>query len=684
MLRLALPLSILAALPAFGAPVLLNSFEDDASVQALQTASATIARTPDHATDGQSALKATFGVTEWPHVWFNLGKACPTGDWRKAGAFVFDAYNPDDEPMTLYMRMDDDARADGVQHCRYTSAVLPPKQRVTVAFPLMEQDPFMRGGPPPSCKADILRSLSPNVIDLGRIIAFQFFMDHPKRERTVTIDNVRLERATSLDGIVDRFGQFTGAEWLGKVHTEEDLAKCRADEAAQLKTAPVPADRDEWGGWAKGPTLEATGWFRTEKVDGKWWLVTPGGHVFWSVGLDCVRPDGSGPTKDRENLFTWLPEKDDTLAIFGAKGSGEVNFWGMNIHRKYGPQWETPWLDMTRNRMRAWGFNTVGNWSWDRSYSELRVPCTVPIHYGGEPTFSGGAAEIPDFYTDAWAQAVEGAVKGVTGRWRDDPYCVGYFVDNELSWCGWDAKDSLKLPENALKLPGDREIKQAFTKLLRDKYTDIAKLNAAWGTAVTGWDVFQAQPVSPSLDEPAVRADLSLLLSDFAKRYFTVVSGLMRQYAPHQMYLGPRFAVGPDECVREAAKVCDVVTYNFYGRAPGSILSHAEQVKTFDKPVLIGEFHFGALDRGMFHEGLGPVANQEERGVEYARYIQTALDQPWCVGAHWFTYGDEPLTGRFDGENYNIGFVNVTDTPYVELVRHATEINFAVYQKRGG
>jgi uncharacterized membrane protein len=41
--------------------------------------------------------------------------------------------------------------------------------------------------------------------------------------------------------------------------------------------------------------------------------------------------------------------------------------------------------------------------------------------------------------------------------------------------------------------------------------------------------------------------------------------------------------------------------------------------------------------------------------------IAAALAQPWCVGAHWFTYGDEMLTGRGDGENFNIGFVSVTE-----------------------
>jgi hypothetical protein len=147
----------------FPAPVLLNSFEDDAAVQALQTAQATVARTDQRATEGKCALKATFGVPDWPHVCFDLGKAYQLGDWRPYGGFVFEAYSPDDEPVTLCVRMDDDARADGRQHCRQTGAVLPPKKRVTVAFSILPPDLFMRGGPPPTGQADIYGSFGNNL-----------------------------------------------------------------------------------------------------------------------------------------------------------------------------------------------------------------------------------------------------------------------------------------------------------------------------------------------------------------------------------------------------------------------------------------------------------------------------------------------------------------------------------------
>ncbi|MCA9439921.1 MAG: hypothetical protein KC964_03880, partial [Candidatus Omnitrophica bacterium] len=52
-------------------------------------------------------------------------------------------------------------------------------------------------------------------------------------------------------------------------------------------------------------------------------------------------------------------------------------------------------------------------------------------------------------------------------------------------------------------------------------------------------------------------------------------------------------------------------------------------------------------------------------------------------GCHWFQYIDEPITGRtHDGENYNIGFVDVTDTPYRELVHSARKVHSEVYNIR--
>ena len=52
------------------------------------------------------------------------------------------------------------------------------------------------------------------------------------------------------------------------------------------------------------------------------------------------------------------------------------------------------------------------------------------------------------------------------------------------------------------------------------------------------------------------------------------------------------------------------------------------------------------------------------------------------MGTHWFQYADQPATGRGDGENYQIGFVDVCDTPYPEIVKACREVGYGMYASR--
>ena len=167
-------------------------------------------------------------------------------------------------------------------------------------------------------------------------------------------------------------------------------------------------------------------------------------------------------------------------------------------------------------------------------------------------------------------------------------------------------------------------------------------------------------------------------MKELARTYFKTVRDQLKAADPDHMYLGCRFAWRTEEAVAAAAEVCDVVSFNIYDRrvdpAKWAFLS------TLNRPAIIGEFHVGALDRGMFHTGLVSASSQEERAATYAGYVRSVLDNPALVGCHWFQYVDEPLTGRsYDGENYNIGFVTVTDTPYPELVAAARAVHREAY-----
>jgi hypothetical protein len=99
-------------------------------------------------------------------------------------------------------------------------------------------------------------------------------------------------------------------------------------------------------------------------------------------------------------------------------------------------------------------------------------------------------------------------------------------------------------------------------------------------------------------------------------------------------------------------------------------------------PAIIGEYHFRALDRGLFHTGLKSTDDQQARANAYRDYVKGALKNPTWVGAHWFQYGDQAATGWGDGENYQIGFVDDCDTPCVETIQAAREIGRTMYSLR--
>jgi hypothetical protein len=244
-------------------------------------------------------------------------------------------------------------------------------------------------------------------------------------------------------------------------------------------------------------------------------------------------------------------------------------------------------------------------------------------------------------------------------------------VDNELAW-----GEELSLATAALASPPEQAAKQRFLAELQRKYESIGQLNEAWGSEHASWDALAEERTPPDTDK--AREDLAEFATEIAERYFRTCSEVVKETAPNNMYLGCRFAWVNDRVVRAAAEHCDVIAYNLYRdsvadfRLPDGI----------DRPVIIGEFHFGALDRGMFHTGLRPVANQAARAQAYKDYVTGALRNPCIVGSHWFQYGDQATTGRGDGENYQIGLVDICDTPYPETIQAVREVGGAMYRTR--
>lgn len=542
-------------------------------------------------------------------------------------------------------------------------------------------------------------SIEGGTFNVRKTAELHVFINQPQAPATFEILKVetaplplKLYPADTFIPFVDRFGQFAHDDWPGKIHSEAELQQAKSDEAAWLAAnADGPAaDRNAWGGWTAGPQLKATGHFRTEKVDGKWWLVDPDGRLFFSHGVTCVRHGAETGVQHRESYFAWLPEEGSPLARFYGRGHWAphgfykdkgpfktFDFAGANMMRKYGEGWREAFCDLAHRRIRAWGLNTVANWSDHKVYQMRRTPYTATLGTAG-PRIEGSDGwwgKFPDPFAPEFSDSIRKRADELRQNGTaDDPWCIGFFVDNELSW----GKDDRDLARAALLSPATQPAKLAFKTWVEQKYATPAALNAVWGTDFASWDAFLASTNKPS--EQACGADLEAFHTQLAEQYFRVIRDTVKASAPDKLYLGCRIAWGAPSVYRAAAKYCDVVSVNSYSRMVNKDLPADSE----DKPMINGEFHFGALDRGMFHTGLVPTGSQEERAACYAAFVESCLAHPRFVGTHWFQWRDQALTGRGDGENYQIGFLTVTDQPHPELVAASRKIGASMYQKRHG
>jgi hypothetical protein len=317
----------------------------------------------------------------------------------------------------------------------------------------------------------------------------------------------------------------------------------------------------------------------------------------------------------------------------------------------------------------------MGNWSAPEVYRLMRTPYTVAIHYGSPMIHY----RMPDIYHPDWEPAVRAAMEKQRGTTAGDPWNIGYFVDNER-WWGWRPR-AAAIGEEVLKNPADTPAKQKFVERLRARYPTIEALNKAWGTNHASCDALLAHREAPDMKNETVLADCGDYGMMFAERYFSVVRDAVKKVAPNNLYLGVRFHGHIDkEVVRLAGKYADLISYNIYDNPP---TGRVNQYKELDLPIMSTEWGVGSdLQQTPFRGDSTEPTRPERRVEEMVRYAEQAIRHPHMVGAHFFQYRDQPLSGRPDGEATLRGFVNIADTPNFELVQANRRLGYDLYRTR--
>ncbi|MCL2349774.1 MAG: beta-galactosidase [Planctomycetaceae bacterium] len=642
-------------------------------------------------------LEVTTGLeNRWPGIQWN-------GNWNLENKeLLLVVTNHDSQEMSLHCRLDTpDPSAKEMGNTYTANATIAPGEtkewriQLPQFVPVALRDKFfgMRGTP-----FGMNLPSKESTFDPKSVSELRFFVNqsnavqHWGLEKIVAVAKepsaVSAAPVDRFFPMIDAYGQYMHKDWPGKIHNDTDFKKAIDKEQADMTANPGPNDRNKYGGWSTGPKQKATGHFRTEKIDGKWWLVDPDGCLFWSHGVDCVTENNAvTPITDREFYFAGLPQKDGPFGFcYGSgnwaphnyyEGRGPYvtfDFSTANLKRKYGDDWRQKFDDLAHKRLQNWGMNTIANWSSPRIYQMRRTPYTETLNIDAQPIrgSDGYWGKFLDPFDPAFRDSLRRSAERAARTSGNDPWCIGYFVQNEISW-----GDETSLAVAALMSPSDQPVKIAVVDLyLKAKYAAVEKLNEVWGTAYKNWDDLLASTAKPDMQK--AKSDLEACYTLIAEQYFRVIKEELQKACPDKLYLGCRFAWGNELATRAAAKYCDVISFNQYKYH----LDDFRLPEGIDMPCIIGEFHFGALDRGMFHTGLCPTESQEARAAAYRRYLISALENPYITGTHWFQYMDQATTGRGDGENYQIGLLDSCDTPYPETIHAVREIGKIMYEQR--
>lgn len=430
---------------------------------------------------------------------------------------------------------------------------------------------------------------------------------------------------------------------------------------------------DQYGGW-KAMKGKATGFFHVKQIDRNWWLVTPEGNVFLSIGVNIIRFSG-----DNAPSLGYSP-------------------YQKNVSKKY--KNENDWQNVTLQRLESWGFNTKGAWSDDFRSSGKRFPYIIQLNFGSAGSTDWRERSFPDVFSPGFEKKLNDNIsKAHNGELIKDPYLIGYILDNEILWGGKVIKDTL----------AGNYGERALIDFLKEKYKGNASaFSKAWGLHIKSFEDLKKlekidlKKFKPAKEEAAqVSEDLSQMLGLIARRFFKVTTEAIRSKDKNHLIMGVRFlSRTPKSVVEECGKFNDVITINYYpvksdqphGKDQKRDVFKSlftdnwleEYYRAGGKPILITETSFKAMDSGLPNKGGASVAvsSQKDRTELFEWFLKGVAEKPYIVGYHWFQYADQPKQGRFDGESNNFGLVDINDTPYQLLTQKMSLLNREFYRMR--
>ncbi|QSW90200.1 hypothetical protein J0383_05120 [Flavobacterium endoglycinae] len=389
---------------------------------------------------------------------------------------------------------------------------------------------------------------------------------------------------------------------------------------------------------------EATGFFRTEKVDNRWWIIDPEGYPFIYKGIAVFN---AGRSVNQQKAFD----------------------------KKYGSN--ENWVKQESKLLRDNGFNGVGAWSNVNLIRNAENPLVYTViispmamyhsdhikKYGGkykEASWQNYRFDLVMVFDKEFDSYIQKAVKEVS-QYKNDKYLMGYFTDNELPW---------------------------YNDALDKHLTLLAKDEQGYLAAKEWFD--QRKGFNASVSD-ITQEDRMAFTAFYFETYMKKVTEALKKEDPNHMYLGCRFNQDKEqeltnpEIFKVAGIYMDIISINHYRKwEPNQELMN-NWGEWSGKPFLITEWYTKGEDSGLPNNtGAGwLVRTQKERGLFYQNFTLALLKNKNSVGWHWFKYMDndpQDLSTDYSNRDSNKGIVNSNFEPYQPLLKEMKVINDNAYE----
>lgn len=380
-------------------------------------------------------------------------------------------------------------------------------------------------------------------------------------------------------------------------------------------------------------------WRIAQNDKGVWWFLSPQDQTEFLNGVTTVQPmlrarDPRGPN------------------YLSCDWDGQADGASLNN-----------WAQRTLNRVQAMGFKNLGAW------------CNPVLHKFSEPMTQDlnvwhWVPYDARLFSPDWSNSAEVAIREQAAPLRENKNLIGYYIDNELNW----DEDAVGPRIYFDQLPSDDPNRCEVVRVIKDTWPSLNEFNRDWNTTFHDWSELEHHPKLPVGDKKGYDLLQNRWLAHYARAYFQITTNLIRKYDPNHLILGCRYrGWAPPQVPQGARGLTDAQSLNYY--ASDALLDY----NTFrsishlsNQPLIVSEYTFQSLDGRSGNRNLSrfpaQVADQQARAEGYRRMTSRLARVPFVIGADWFQWMDEPPCGRVgDGEDANMGLVDIHDKPYESL-----------------